>query len=146
MNTEIVSLAALTISGIALRTDNQCEANDKTAQFPRFWQRFYQEIMPQLPDNRQVYAVYHEYVNGADGLYTVVAGTDAAIQADVQVKTQAGKYRRFTATGELPAAVIGLWQQVWAFYAAHPEEKRLFFTDIEHYETPNRVSVYIGIK
>ena len=61
-------------------------------------------------------------------------------------------YVKFTSPpGQMPAAVIGMWQKIWKMSAAELGGKRAFVADFEVYDErsmdPNNatVDIYIGI-
>ena len=67
--------------------------------------------------------------------------------AVVSVLIPAGQYLVFTGSGDIPAAVLGAWRQVWAYFARADAPARAFSTDFEQYDPadPSRVRIHIAL-
>ncbi|MBS2028960.1 MAG: hypothetical protein JST54_13750 [Deltaproteobacteria bacterium] len=62
-------------------------------------------------------------------------------------RVPAGKFRRFEAVGEMPAALIRTWGEIWHFYENGPHE-RAYSVDLEIHDPakPDRVEIFIAEK
>ena len=139
----------LRIAGLAARTSNAREMDPGKAAIPGLWQRFMQE-QPKAGASAAVYSVYTEYESDVNGAYTVVIGRQADIGAIAEktVTIPAGKYLEFTSTGEMPAAVVNGWKQVWEYFARSEAPARAYTADFEVYDpaTPETVKIWIAVK
>lgn len=60
---------------------------------------------------------------------------------------EAGKYLKFTGSGEFPATIIETWQKVWTYFSSEPcKHIRAYAIDFEFYKGPTQVSIYIAIE
>ncbi|MFL5502702.1 MAG: effector binding domain-containing protein [Gemmatimonadaceae bacterium] len=139
------------IAGISTRTTNARERDPATAALGALWGRFAQSETRRGPGARKpVYSVYSEYESDLHGAYTVVIGREDDLPAPGEkvVTVPAGRYLEFTSTGEMPAAVIAGWQQVWEFFAAPGAPKRSYTSDFEYYDpaTPSTVRIYVAVR
>ena len=96
------------------------------------------------------YGVYSRYDSDANALYDVLAGikANALTHHDMKsVEVVGGTYLVFNANGEMPAALVSCWKDIWAYFS-HPacSHKRTFLTDFEQYIAPDQVLVHIGIE
>ncbi|RZL67466.1 MAG: hypothetical protein EOP77_04700 [Variovorax sp.] len=60
-----------------------------------------------------------------------------------------GLWARFSndgVVGELPQAVLDVWQHIWIYFKAHPEISRRFESDFEAYTNPTDFTVWIGVE
>ena len=140
------------VRGLAVRTTNADEADPTRARIPALWQRFRQSSVAAQLAGQPVYGVYTDYATDATGAYTLVVG--GALPPDgpsaselVSVLIPAGQYLVFTGSGDIPAAVLGAWRQVWAYFARPDVPARAFSTDFEQYDPadPTRVTVHIAL-
>jgi predicted transcriptional regulator YdeE len=138
------------ITGLAVRTSNARERDPRTAVLPGLWARF----AATRPDEDSglpaaVFSVYTEYESDVHGAYSVVLGREAGspTSAEHTVHVPAGRYAVFTSTGEMPAAVLAGWQQVWAYFAHPGAPARAYTTDFEHYDPaqPSTVRIHIAV-
>lgn len=76
---------AIVCEGISIRTSNYKETRPETAKLGELWQNFYQTTYPQLPEDAEIYGIYHNYESDDAGEFDVVAGwhTDG-VQEDVE--------------------------------------------------------------
>jgi len=140
------------LRGMAVRTTNADEADPTRARIPALWQRFRQSSVAAQLAGRLVYGVYTDYAADATGPYTLVVG--GALPPDgpsgpelVSVLIPAGQYLVFTGSGDIPAAALGAWRQVWAYFARADAPARAFSTDFEQYDPadPSRVRIHIAL-
>ena len=151
-----VELDAFYVIGIATRTSNQREADAATASIPLLWQRFFEEnVMQHVPSRvstKVCFGVYNDYEGGEAGDYTVVAGVEVSSLQNVPegmtgVKVPASRYTVFDAHGELPAAILDGWHEVWTFFGTDATYARTFQADFEIYDVTkkNHAEIYISI-
>jgi predicted transcriptional regulator YdeE len=64
------------------------------------------------------------------------------------VRIPAGRYAVFTNAGEMPAAVLAAWQQVWAYFAEPEAPTRVYMADFEYYDPaqPSTVRIHVGVR
>ena len=64
------------------------------------------------------------------------------------MRVPAGRYVVFTSSGEIPAAVVAGWQQVWAYFASPEAPARAYTTDFEYYDPaqPSTVRIHIAVR
>ena len=152
MNPEFVELTTpRNVTGLTMRTSNARERDPETAALPGLWQRF----MSQRRDAHSgppvaVFSVYTDYESDVNGAYTVVLGRDTGSPASGAhtVRVPAGRYAVFASTGEMPAAVISSWQQVWAYFARPGAPARAYTTDFEQYDPaePSTVRIHVAVQ
>jgi predicted transcriptional regulator YdeE len=152
MNPEFVDIPnARVISGLTVRTSNARERDRRTAALPGLWARF---AAAAAGGDRgapaAVFSVYTDYESDANGAYTVVVGQDAAPSASPErtVRIPAGRYAVFTSSGEMPAAVVAGWGQVWAYFGTPGAPARAYSTDFEQYDPaePSTVRIHIAVR
>lgn len=153
-----VRIPAFTVAGIAVRTCNRDEMNPDTARLGELWNRFFTQSwerkLPARGDDGRIFGVYSSYASNEHGAFDVTAGvavaaTDlgqVAATGAACVNVEAGEYLVFTGEGEMPQMVIGTWQRIWRYFAAHLQVQRRFGTDFEAYEGPDKVAIYIGVR
>ncbi|NRD74740.1 GyrI-like domain-containing protein [Shewanella sp. VB17] len=135
---------ALELTGLTTRTNNLAEQDINTQKIGPLWQQFFAERVPRLAEGELMYGVYYDYQSDMDGEFSVLVGSRAANEVDVSLA--AGDYVKFSASGEMPQCVIGLWESVWQYFtSASCEYQRCYLTDYEVYLDANRVEIYIGI-
>lgn len=148
---ELVKVAAKTVQGLSIRTNNANEMDPAKARIGLLWQEFDNEFADILPDDATVYGVYFDYESDASGDFTLVAASDVFDDWEgvslQPMYIEAGNYLMFSAQGEMPQAVIEVWQQIWAYFSADDcAHRRLFRTDFERYILADKVQVYIGVQ
>ncbi len=158
MRPEVVDLpAAKRINGRAVRTSNTRERDPATAALPELWARFM--ALPRegaaIPSaTSPIYSVYTEYESDLHGTYTVILGSEDLHEgllpefADPTVIVPAGRYLVFTSTGEMPAAVLTAWQQVWPYFSRPGAPERAYTTHFEYYDPvqPSTVRIHIAVR
>jgi predicted transcriptional regulator YdeE len=150
LSPERVTLAAPRhIAGIAARTSNARESDPATAALPGLWTRFAAGPAPASGPPAPVYGVYTEYETDVHGAYTAVVGREGAPARPTEraVTIPAGIYLVFSSAGEVPAAVISGWQQVWAYFARPDAPARAYTADFEYYDPahPSMVRIHIAV-
>ncbi len=153
---QLLTIAPFTVTGIAVRTINADEFTTDQAKLPALWGRFFSEgvvtkVENRLPDS-PVYGVYSDYESDATGYYSVTAGVASSgpdVAEFTSIDVHGGQYLVFKNQGPMPQAVIGAWNQVWAFFepgnAQNEGYGRRFDTDFEQYQGDDEVAIYIGI-
>ncbi|MFZ6744799.1 GyrI-like domain-containing protein [Undibacterium sp. JH2W] len=152
MQTKFVNISNFQISGLQVRTRNADEANDTKGKIGPLWGQFFTKNLPEtLPaktGDGKIYGVYSNYESDASGLFDVTAGV--AVTADsaefANITIAAGRYMVFNCEGEMPAAIIKGWGEVWSYFANAGEHERRYLTDFEEYQGPQQAAIYIGIK
>jgi predicted transcriptional regulator YdeE len=114
---EVVSLEAVTITGIAVRTDNSKVGLEKIQQH---WGAFFQQgVMDKVPGKRDtaIYEAYFDYESDASGAYTLILGgrTEPSSEPPSAGLTTctlpAAVYARFHVPD--PQAIRGAWEHIW---------------------------------
>ena len=147
------------IAGLSTRTSNAVEATTD-AKIPGLWQRLstanFLTAIPHRVDDR-VYAMYTDYVDGKEGMYTYILGAKVSstnnLPAEfVSRKVDAGEYAMFSEQGGPPPQMtVDLWKHIWSLEKPGGVQ-RAYKTDFEvHYGNAedvakSRVDVYIGLR
>ena len=138
------------ITGLAVRTSNAREREPETAALPGLWARFEGTRAAADGPPSPVFGVYTDYESDVDGAYTVVLGREAGppTAESRTARVPAGRYAVFTSTGEMPAAVLAGWQQVWAYFAEPEAPARAYAADFEYYDPaePSTVRIHVGVR
>lgn len=154
---KLVSLYGKYIVGLEVRTTNQDEMDPAKAKIPRVWKRIYQEnLTDHIPGQKEPgvkLGAYTRYQSDANGPYSLIVGAevgdvDSVPEGMAGIVVLAQEYLIFTATGEMPKAVIDGWGAVWKYFAADTTLKRAFTTDFERYDhsKPGRVEIHIAVR
>ena len=123
--------------GITIRTRNEDEKCQETAQIPGLWKTFYEDIYQKVLNGEIVYSVYSGYESDHSGYFDVSAavGQDGneTEQSDVKpIELQGGKYLKFTPKSEGANQIWQLWEQVWEFFSDQNQKlERAYTTDYE---------------
>jgi predicted transcriptional regulator YdeE len=97
-----------------------------------------------LPTHAAIVAVYSEYESDKDGAYNYLLGTKTEPERAHRT-VEEGEYILLQFEGPVtPAAVVGLWQQVWELERTG-EIQRAYRTDFELYGDTG-LELYVGIK
>jgi predicted transcriptional regulator YdeE len=147
------------VAGYATETSNAFEASPE-ARIGPLWQRLasehYLSRIPNRVDDRVV-AVYSNYENGTDGMYSYLLGAKVSsrknMPADIiTIDVQSGQYAMFTEQGGPPPQMtVDLWKHIWSLEKPGGILHRAYKTDFEvHYATPDdpdksKVDIYIGV-
>ncbi|BAJ03006.1 transcriptional regulator, AraC family [Shewanella violacea DSS12] len=137
-----------------VRTSNRAEQDSHTQKIGPLWQQFMGRADIQNNISSPIYGSYYDYESDHNGEFSVLAGWVAGftqVEADNSELTgltlAGGDYLRFSAIGEMPAAVIRLWGQVWHYFSAdNCQFERSYGTDYECYSSNEGVDIYIGVK
>ncbi|MCD8521137.1 MAG: GyrI-like domain-containing protein [Saccharospirillaceae bacterium] len=139
------------VTGFVIRTTNADEANPSTAKIGNLWSAFYANAAPKLEERSRVYGLYTHYESDFTGAFDVVACADTLspeqLPNSVKFIIPSGKYVTFSASGEMPNAVIDLWSEVWNYFGSEncPHE-RAYTTDFEYYKSANEIEIFIAVK
>lgn len=153
----LVSLYGKYIVGWEVRTTNQDEMDPKTAKIPGVWERVYEDnLAEKVPDPKEpgvMLGAYTRYQSDANGPYSLIIGAEVGDVDNVPegmagIVVLAQEYLIFTASGEMPKAVIDGWGAVWKYFAADTTLKRAFTTDFERYDSsrPGVVEIHIAVR
>ena len=127
----------LKIIGISTETTNE---NGKSAEdMGKLWRQFYSKNIPsQIPNKMsdEIYSIYTDYESDYTGKYTCVIGLKVNSLEQIPNgligrEFKGGNYQKFIAKGEMPNAVVEMWEKIWA---KDKELKRKYTTDFEVYE------------
>ncbi len=143
-----VNVDEFKLYGISAKTDNQSEMNPEVAKIGSLWQNFYGELAQNGVTPTVAYGVYSEYESDQNGEYRVSACTkdDAGLNNQECLTIPAGNYLCFEKSGELPAAALELWQEIWDYFEQDSSPKRTFQFDYEQYLSFTDIAIYIGIE
>ena len=147
----ILNVESIVAVGFRVRTKNEDEMQPSTAKIGELWNKFYSESAPKLNNKSKVYGVYTNYESDYTGLFDVIACSDTLTLEDLKNSTrvtiQPGKYLTFSAQGEIPQIVFGLWGQIWDYFNSKDcQHSRAYTTDFEYYKSPSEVEISIAIK
>lgn len=152
MNPELVELRTpREVTGLTVRTSNASERDPATAALPGLWARFFAAAASGAgTPPAEVFSVYAEYESDVNGEYTVVVGREAgrSVSGERTIRIPAGRYVVFTSSGEMPAAVIAGWQQVWAYFDRPGAPQRAYTTDFEYYDPsePSTLRIHVAVR
>lgn len=136
------------VAGLTARTSNRDESDPGAARIGFLWNRFFGERVyektPHRIDDMRLYGVYSDYEADAHGAFDITTGV-AVADGPASVRIEGGNYLVFSARGEMPRMVTELWDQIWAYFEAHPEIQRRYRSDFEAYSGPDEVAIHIGI-
>ncbi|MEA2048102.1 MAG: GyrI-like domain-containing protein [Campylobacterota bacterium] len=145
-NIKKVNITTKTIYGLQTRTKNSDEMNPATGKIAPLWNRLYSEILPTLAEGTPLYGVYSNYESDAFGAFDVLVGSEVCDETLDSVTLQEGRYLKFPVKGEMPAAIIDTWKQVWAYFEDPSiDERRAYETDFERYTSMDEAEIYIGV-
>ena len=139
---DIQQIDGFTTVGRETRTSNEKEMNGE-GTIGQLWDS-------KLPIGSPIVAVYSEYQSNKDGEYSYLLGRklgedEPLPQQMAHRRVVSGKYLRLEFTGEIsPAAVVGLWQQVWDM-ETQGQIQRTYKTDFELYGA-NGFELFVGVK
>ncbi|UOB56965.1 GyrI-like domain-containing protein [Burkholderia pyrrocinia] len=145
MNYELVDLGPLTITGIALRTDNS-EAG--LAKIQQHWAQFFQQgILQQIGagESTPICEAYFDYESDASGSYTLLLGSrlSGAMPSHVDgVQTHsfpAARYAKFHV--EDSNGIRAAWQHIWS----RQDLDRLYACDFEIIGAEG-ADIYVSVK
>jgi len=143
------------VIGIAAETTNR--NNQAMHDLMVLWDRFHKEnLLDRIPNqlNSDILSIYTDYESNYTGKYTcilglVVSSLDEIPEGMIGRSFEAQPFTTFLAQGELPAAVVERWQEIWSL---ENELNRSYLYDFEVYGDRARngdqseVDIYIGTK
>lgn len=151
MEYEIVSLPEIRVAGPAARTNNL--APDMAQVVGGLWKRFYEEgIYDALKgqEGEKTLGIYSDYESDHTGDYQIMTAcrvpeSKALPPGISSAVIPAGRYAKFTKTGELHQVVGAFWSELW-----NMDLPRAFVCDFEEYQgrDPKEMEVhfYISVK
>lgn len=158
MNLAKLHVDTFTVAGISTRTSNAKEMT-AGAEIPKLWQRLTSEnFLARIPNrvDDRVIALYTDYENGKDGLYTYILGAKIGSRKNLPPEFVArdiapGQYAMFTEQGGPPPAMtVDLWKRIWSLEKPGAL-RRVYKTDYEVHYGPaddvakSHVDIYIGL-
>src|SRR3954452_445139 len=152
---KLLALDGFTVVGVAARTTNHAETDPAVAKIPGLWQRFFseQEQIPGRLDPDVVFGVYTGYESDHTGEYSLIVGAEVGAatmlpKGLVSVAVPPGRYLVFTAEGDMPAALIRTWIEIWDYFSAAPKHHRAYTADFERHDRrrPSAVEVHVALK
>lgn len=155
MKPNVITREEQKIIGIEARTSNVAEANPQTAKIPALWQKFFQveEKIPNRKNTDTILATYTDYEGDHTGEYSLIVSSEVSslerIPNDmVGAVIPSARYLVFTAEGQMPAALIETWAQIWQYFSDNLEYHRTYTTDFELHDKndESKADVYIAIK
>ncbi len=148
MQPQLQRLYPFKVAGLTARTTNRDENDPQAACIGSLWDRFFgervYEKIPHRVDDMRLYGVYSGYEADVHGAFDITTGV-AVADGPASVRIEGGNYLVFSAKGEMPQMVIGLWDAIWAYFEAHPEIRRRYRSDFEAYSGPDEVAIHIGV-
>lgn len=151
----LITHPAFSAVGMEIRTDNKFEMDPSKAKIPGLWGKFFQEGTPEKIPNKKLHSVplgiYTDYETDHQGPYSLIAGVETTDLNSVPngmrgIAIPSGKYLVFTATGQMPKALIETWMHIWNYFSKNSTVKRTYTTDFERYENSEKVEIYIAVK
>jgi predicted transcriptional regulator YdeE len=146
---QLKNFQSTNVLGLFVRTSNQDEMMSSKAKIGDLWAQFYSEHGSKLIEKSNVYGVYTDYESDFSGRFSVYAAADTFEHSDklTALTLVAGKYLVFSAQGEIPGSVIGLWRHIWEYFSnGETDYERAYTTDFEHFKSATSVDIYISIK
>lgn len=147
---QVKQLKSKTLTGLKVRTCNANEMNTDTAKIAGLWQSFGEKYGAKLTSKTHVYGIYSNYETDMTGDFDVVACCDdpsIQVEGSVTVTTVDGQYLVFSASGEMPDAVIDLWGEIWQYFSSQDcAHQRTYTSDFEYYKGDSEVEIAIAIK
>lgn len=156
MNPKVVTRNDKKVIGIEIRTSNQLEVHQSTAQIAKAWSRFAKDkLLEKIPNKAHgniALGLYTNYESDQNGKYTLIIGTEVTSLDDVPegmigVNAPAAKYLEFHFEGPPPSLASEAWQQIWKYFTDNQEYRRTFTTDFEVYNNTQEDSldIYVAV-
>lgn len=144
----ISEINTISVAGISVRTSNSNEIEPSSAKIGPLWEEFYTKFGSKLTQNSRVFGLYSNYESDHTGAFDVAACSDVIdAQGLTDFQIPSGKYLVFSATGDMPQAVIDLWGEIWSYFDSQScNLKRAFTTDFEHYKGEREIEIYIAVE
>lgn len=145
----------LKIMGISVRTSN---LDGRSAQdIPKLWERFFaREVSAKIPHkvDDNLYVVYTDYESDYKGEYTCVIGCRVRALENVPSELVGYLFKNqkmidIEVKGEIPAAVLDAWSDIWS---RDSELNRTYRYDYELYKIVDNnlenslVNIFIGVE
>ena len=158
MKPEIITKKSFLVVGFTIRTNNKDEMNPATGKIGPLWGKVMSKDALEAIENRidpmVVYALYTDYETGDHtGNYSYILGSKVskfdALPADMtSITIPEQKYLVFTALGEMPQALIKMWQHIWKFFDQNDEYQRAYTAEFEAHDFSKQgeVKIHIAIK
>lgn len=154
LRVKIKAMKTLKIIGISVETTNQ--NNQSAIDLGQLWQRFYTEEIFKKINNKEgeeVYAVYTDYESDYTGKYTTIIGQSVNSLDNIpeglvgrEIKNE--NLKKYVAKGEMPAAVVQTWQQIWAddsnLYRSYEADFEVYGDKCQN-GNQSEVEIFIGI-
>ncbi|MDQ0571266.1 putative transcriptional regulator YdeE [Variovorax paradoxus] len=136
------------VAGLTARTTNREEDDPATARISLLWNRFFAEetyrSTPHRTEDVRIFGVYSGYESDANGAFDLTVGV--SVSGGTGAATiEAGDYLVFSGQGEMPHMVIDTWQRIWQYFETNPTIARLYRSDFEAYDGPDKVAIHIGV-
>jgi predicted transcriptional regulator YdeE len=136
------------VAGLTARTTNLEEKEPATARIGALWNRFFSEetyrSTPHRTQDARIFGIYSGYESDVHSAFDLTVGV-AVSSGTGTVAIEAGDYLVFTSQGEMPHMVVDTWQRIWQYFEANPTIKRLYRSDFEAYDGPDKVAIHIGV-
>lgn len=162
MHKQKVTLNALTLIGLTVRTNNRNELRPASAKIASqvyyYWRGEVANRIKHRANPGVTYAVYTDYASDEHGDYTYFIGevVDSLENQDLTefkaLSIPQSDYQKFTtAPGKIPQIVFTAWQQIWAMSNHKLEGKRRYVADFEIYDSKAAysnsaiVDIYLGV-
>lgn len=143
------------IIGIATRTTNQ--GGQSLQDLGKLWTQFYtDDIFGKIPNkiSNEIYAVYTDYQGDFTEAYTAIIGVpvstlDETPEGLLGREFMAEHFKKFTAKGEMPNAIMSTWADIWQ---REEELNRKYSYDFEVYcDKPqngaeSEVEIFLSVK
>lgn len=145
---EKVRREARGVAGMTVRTSNSDEMQPDKARIGGLWQAFSRQLAERSITPAAVYGIYSNFESDERGAYDItvaMAEDDTRPYAD-RLTIPAGWYLRFAKEGPQPETTIGLWQEIWRYFAVAGAPRRTFVCDYEEYSQRDNVAIYVGIE
>ena len=151
----VTTQPAINAVGIEVRTNNTFELDPSKARIPSLWGRFFQEgTIEKIPSKKPhgvPLGIYTDYESDHQGPYSLIAGVETTDLKSIPngmrgLTVPGGKYLVFTASGQMPKALIETWMCIWNYFSKNSTHKRTYTTDFERYESSEKVEIYIAIE
>lgn len=149
------NIESFKIIGVSITSNNN---NGKAAtDLAQLWEHFFKENISQKVLNKtseDIFTIYTDYESNYKGNYLAIIGFQVESLANIPEgligkELDGGKYKKFTAKGNIPAAIVETWQTIWS---RDEYLNRKYSADFEVYGknsqngVDSEVDIYIAIK
>lgn len=136
---EVVDHSGTVVRGVETTSAPEHEVDRDGSRIGALWVHFRRSHEDAWP----AFAVYDSYESDHTGSYRVVVGTPD-LQDGAEAKVEAGRFARFVAEGEQPAALIETWERI-SQATESGQLERAFTADLEIHH-PDRVEILIALR